>query len=80
MIRFDWRQFARATFDWRGRVQNGLLAMGFSGSFQGNLFLNGETGVQYEHIYEDEFGAAERGRFGRRICSTLRTAGLSALL
>jgi hypothetical protein len=57
MIRFDWRQFVRATFDWRGRVQNGLLASGFSASFQGNLFLNGETGVQHEHIYEDEFGA-----------------------
>lgn len=57
LIRFDWRQFARATFDWRGRVQNALLATGWNANLQGNLFLNGEFGLQHEHIYEDEFGA-----------------------
>lgn len=57
LIRFDWRQFARLTVDWRGRVQNGFVGTGFGGQFQGNLFINGETGVQHEHIYEDEFGA-----------------------
>lgn len=57
LIRFDFRQFARATFDWRGRVQNALAAVGYNFTLQGNLFINGEGGVQHEHIYEDEFGA-----------------------
>jgi hypothetical protein len=56
MIRLNWQQFTRTTFDWRGRVQNAFVGTGFDASFQGNLFINGETGVQYEKIYEDEFG------------------------
>jgi hypothetical protein len=67
LIRFDWRQFMRATFDWRGRVQNALVATGWNANLQGNLFLNGEFGIQHEHIYEDEFGArrnaAQSGAF-----------------
>ena len=64
LIRFDWRQFARATFDWRGRVQNALLATSFNASLQGSLFLSGEAGVQHEHIYEDEFGARRNANHG----------------
>lgn len=64
MIRFDWRQFLRTTFDWRGRVQNALIATAFNASFQGNLFLNGEVGIQHEHIYEDEFGARRNANQG----------------
>lgn len=57
LIRFDWRQFARFQFDWNGRVQYGFVGNGFNANMQGNLFINGEVGVQHEHIYEDEFGA-----------------------
>lgn len=57
LIRFDWRQFGRFTFDWRGRVQNWFIGNGFNANLQGNVFINGEVGVQHEHIYEDEFGA-----------------------
>ena len=62
IIRFDWQQFARYSLDWKGRFQNGFLGTGGNVSLQGNTFISFETGVQKEHIYEDEFGADRRGR------------------
>jgi hypothetical protein len=57
LIRTDWRQFGRFTFDWNGRVQDGFVGTGINLALQGNVFINSEGGVAYEHIYEDEFGA-----------------------
>lgn len=57
IIRANWRQFVRYRYDWKGRTQNGLVGNGFNLSLQGNLFINGEGGLLWEKIYEDEFGA-----------------------
>ena len=57
VIRSNWRQFARYQMDWQGRTQGALLGTGFNLNLQGSLFIGGEGGVQFEKIYEDEFGA-----------------------
>jgi len=56
IIRFDFRQFVRHTFDWDGRIQNLLAGLGYNLSLQGNLFINGEFGYAREKVYEEEFG------------------------
>lgn len=56
LIRFDFRQFVRHTFDWKGRLQNLLLGLGYSSALQGNLLINGEFGYAHEKNYEEEFG------------------------
>jgi len=56
MIRLDWKQFGRYTFDWQGRPQDGVVATGLNFAFQGNLFINTEAGLGFEKIYEEEFG------------------------
>ncbi|HKX83059.1 MAG TPA: DUF5916 domain-containing protein, partial [Pyrinomonadaceae bacterium] len=57
IIRLNWNQFVRYTFDWNGRVQYALGGMNVNGQLQGNTFVYFEAGNQYEHIYEDEFGS-----------------------
>src|SRR5207237_3687008 len=57
LIRFDWRQSARYQFDWNGRVTDGAGSTSVNLALQGNIFINAETGVAYEQIYEDDFGA-----------------------
>ncbi len=57
LIRVDWNGFTRYTFDWNGRSQYGLLGNNLNLSFQGNMYLNFEGGIQYEKNYEEEFGA-----------------------
>ncbi|HLM60349.1 MAG TPA: DUF5916 domain-containing protein, partial [Pyrinomonadaceae bacterium] len=57
IIRATWRQFARYNVDWRGRTQGASVGNGFNLNLQGNLFIGGETGIEFEKIYEDEFGA-----------------------
>jgi hypothetical protein len=61
LIRLNWNQFVRYTFDWNGRVQYALGGMGINTQLQGNTFVSFEAGDQYEHIYEDEFGADRTG-------------------
>ncbi len=60
IIRANWRQFARYGMDWKGRMQQGLIANNFNLTFQGNLSLYTEFGLQYEKIYESEFGAVRK--------------------
>ncbi len=57
LIRANWRQFARFRTDWKGRTQSWFVGNGFNLNLQGSLFINGEGGVEFERIYEDEFGA-----------------------
>lgn len=62
LIRSNWRQFAQYQVDWRGRIQGASIGTGFNLNLQGNLFIGGETGVEYGKIYEDEFGARRNSR------------------
>src|SRR5436190_6376138 len=56
VIRLDFRQFVRYTFDWAGRQQYMLGGGSVSGQMQGNIFFNFEAGDQQETLYEEEFG------------------------
>ena len=56
LIRTDWRQFARITYDWKGRSTDGFVGTSFNFQFQGNLFIGTEAGVGYERLFEEEFG------------------------
>lgn len=56
LIRTDWRQFARISYDWKGRSQDGFVGTNFNFQLQGNLFIGAETGVGYERLFEEEFG------------------------
>lgn len=55
IIRASFNQFARYGYDWKGRMQSGLIGGNINLNLQGNLFVYSETGVQFEKIYEDEF-------------------------
>ena len=57
LIRASWAQFGRYVVDWNGRVQEGLIGNNFNLQLQGSLFINSEIGVQFEKLYEEEFGA-----------------------
>ena len=57
IIRVDSNQFVRYTFDWSGRTQYALLGANVNMALQGSLFINFESGDQYEKNYEEEFGA-----------------------
>jgi len=61
IIRLNWNQFARYTFDFNGRTQYALVGMNLNASLQGNLWMNFEAGDQFERIYEEEFGAKRNG-------------------
>ena len=56
LIRLDWKQFGRYTYDWKGRPQDGVIGSGVNLQLQGNLFINAEAGLGFEKIYEEEFG------------------------
>jgi hypothetical protein len=57
LIRASWSQFGRYVVDWNGRIQEGLIGNNFNLQLQGSLFINSEIGVQFEKLYEEEFGA-----------------------
>lgn len=56
IIRLNFNQFVRYTFDWAGRTQYALGGGNVNAQLQGSLFLYFEAGDQLEHIYEEEFG------------------------
>jgi hypothetical protein len=65
VIRLNFNEFARYTFDWVGRPQYMLGGVGVNAQLQGSLFIGAEAGDQQEHIYKEEFrggffGPAER--------------------
>ena len=61
LIRLNFNQFVRYTFDWAGRMQYGLVGGNVNGSMQGNFSFYFEGGDQYEKDYEEEFGAKRNG-------------------
>jgi hypothetical protein len=61
IIRLNFNQFARYTFDWAGRTQYMLGGAGMNGQLQGNVFFGFEAGDQQEHLYEEEFGGLRNG-------------------
>ncbi len=67
LIRTDWRHFARLNYDWKGRSQDGFIGTSFQFQLQGNLFINTETGIGYERLFEEEFGPRRRIRLNGTI-------------
>lgn len=65
IIRANWRQFAKYNFDFNGRSQGGTIGTGLNLSLQRNVSIGMETGLTYEKIYEDEFGAKRDLSLGR---------------
>jgi Domain of unknown function (DUF5916)/Carbohydrate family 9 binding domain-like len=57
LIQISSNQFARYTYDWKGRFQNGFVGANVNLQLQGNTYIYAESGIMREHIYEDEFGA-----------------------
>jgi hypothetical protein len=58
VIRWNFQQFVRYTFDWAGRLQYALAGVGINNQMQGSLFLSFEGGQQWEKNYEEDgFGA-----------------------
>lgn len=57
IIRASTNQFARYSVDFYGRTQRILAGANLNLNMQGNLFIYTEAGVDYNKIYEDEFGA-----------------------
>lgn len=55
LIRLNTNQFGRVTYDWKGRIQNGLIGGNANITLQGNLFVYTESGMLFEKVYEDEF-------------------------
>lgn len=66
IIRASWNQFARYGVDWHGRTQQAMGGMNVNLNLQGNLFIYAESGVQYEQIYEDEFGPMRNPATGQQ--------------
>ena len=54
VIRWNFNQFARYTFDWTGRAQYGLVGANTNFSMQGNWFFYVEGGQQFEKDYEED--------------------------
>lgn len=54
VIRLNFNQFVRYTFDWAGRTQYALAGGNVNAQLQGNLFINFESGDQYEKNYEED--------------------------
>ena len=77
IIRANWNQFGRYSFDWKGRMQSGILGNNVNLSLQGNLFFYMEGGVSFEKIYEEEFGAIrnpDRNIVGAFVGDSTRSA------
>ena len=58
IIRLSWQPYTRIKYDWQGRSQNALLGNSFNFDLQHNTFIHFETGIGYERLVEEEFGAA----------------------
>src|SRR5690606_5085399 len=56
LMKTNWNQFVRYRLDGQGRTQEGLVGTSLGFTLRGTTFVNFETGVQLEKIYEDEFG------------------------
>ena len=77
LIRTNWQQFGRYQADWNGNLQGGLIGTNVNMSLQGSLFLTTEVGLQFEKIYESEFGPirnAARSQAGAFVGAPTRSA------
>src|SRR4051812_12401155 len=61
VIRLNFNEFVRYTFDWAGGTQYALAGANVNAQLKGSLFFNFEGGTQLEHIYEQEFGSDRTG-------------------
>ena len=56
-IRLNFSQWVGHRFDWKGRPQHTWSGVNLNGPVQGNAYFRLEGGLEYETIYEEEFGA-----------------------
>lgn len=67
IVKIDWRNNAGTNYDWKGRLQDISLSTNVSFALQRTTFVNIDTGVYNERLYEDEFGltrsATRNGEF-----------------
>jgi hypothetical protein len=54
VIRMNFNQFVRYTFDWKGRAQYGLVGANVNWTMQGNWQFYFEGGQQFEKDYEED--------------------------
>jgi hypothetical protein len=66
IIRVNWNQFARYGIDWKGRTQQALIGNNLNFNLQGNMFIYTEFGLQFEKIYENEFGPVRNAATGQQ--------------
>lgn len=56
IIRVNWFNNLSLNYDWQGRSQGMEWGSNLNFQFQGNTYLNINSGVGYERLYEEEFG------------------------
>lgn len=57
IIKIDWRQFIRINYDWQGRSQAAHYGTSILFNLQHNLTVRTVMGIDYERLFEEEFGA-----------------------
>ncbi|HMQ05581.1 MAG TPA: DUF5916 domain-containing protein [Pyrinomonadaceae bacterium] len=56
IIRASWAQFSGINYDWKGRLQSNNYGTNIQLNLPRSTFINIETGLNREKIYEEEFG------------------------
>ncbi len=56
IIRANWNKMTGVDYDWSGRLQSWNAQSNVNLSLQKSAYLNVETGVSFEKLYEEEFG------------------------
>ena len=74
IIRASWAQFARYTVDWNGKIQGAAVGTNTNLSLQGSLFVSAEVGMDFEKLYQSEFGNRSTNRPGTFFGSPTRSA------
>ncbi len=56
IIRASWVQFSGIDYDWSGRLQRFRVGTNVNLNLQRSMYLNVESAVAFEKLYEEEFG------------------------
>ncbi|MEO6334386.1 MAG: DUF5916 domain-containing protein [Pyrinomonadaceae bacterium] len=74
LIRANWGQFARYTTDWNGRIQGAGAGSSLNLALQGSLSIRAEVGIEFDKLYEREFGNRSTGQPGHFFGAPTRSA------